>query len=88
MPKGVMQISLINLNFSSLCVRSLMRGIKYGHLIGRRNDVTANMAALASYMCLATSRFLEAKTLRAPQFGSPRRDAYLRRCLLLLSGAR
>ena len=46
-----------------------MRGIKNGHLIGRRNDVNANMAALALYMCLAASRFSEAKTLRAPHFG-------------------
>ena len=66
----------------------LVRGIKNRHLIGRRNDVTANMAALALYMCLVASRFLEAKTLRAPQFGSPGRDAHLRKHLLLLSGAR
>ena len=42
---------LVYFNLSSLCVRSfvrlLVRGIKNGHLIGRRNDVTANMAALA-----------------------------------------
>ena len=36
-------------------VRLLVRGIKYGHLIGRHNDVTANMAALAVCMCLAAS---------------------------------
>ena len=44
-------------------VRLLVRGIKNGHLIGRRNEVTANMAALAVYMCLAASRLLD--TLRA-----------------------
>ena len=34
-------------------------GTKNGHLIGRRNDVTANMAALAVYMCLAASHLLD-----------------------------
>ena len=33
----------------------LVRGIKNGHLIGRRNDVTTNMAALAVCICLAAS---------------------------------
>ena len=84
-PILILNIFLI---FSSLCARSLVRGIKNGHLIGRRNDITANMAALVLYICLAASRFLEAKTLRASQFGSPRRVAYLRRRLLLLSGVR
>ena len=40
-------------------VNLLVRGIKNGHLIGRRNDLTANMAALAVYMCLAASCLLD-----------------------------
>ena len=43
-------------------VRLLVRGIKNGHLIamiGRRNDVTANMAPLAVCMCLTASRPLD-----------------------------
>ena len=36
-----------------------MRGIKNGHLIGQRNDVTANMTALAVRMCLAAGRLLD-----------------------------
>ena len=79
----------IYLIFSSLCVRSfvrlLVRGINNGHLIGRRNDVTANMAAQAVCRCLAASRHLDT---RASQFGSPRRGAHLRRSSMLLSGAR
>ena len=39
--------------------RLLVLGIKNGHLIGRHNDVTANMAALAVCMCLADSRLLD-----------------------------
>ena len=31
-------------------IHLLVRGIKNGHLIGQRNDVTANMAALAVYV--------------------------------------
>ena len=37
----------------------LVCGIKNGHLIGRHNGVTANMAALAVRMCLAASRLLD-----------------------------
>ena len=40
-------------------VRLHVRSIKNGHLIGRRNDVTANMAALAVCMWLAASRPLD-----------------------------
>ena len=40
-------------------VRVLVRGIKNRHLIGRRNDVTTNMATLAVYMCLAGSHLLD-----------------------------
>ena len=36
-----------------------MCGIKNGHLIGCRNDITANMAALAVCMCLVASRLLD-----------------------------
>ena len=36
-----------------------MCGIKNRHLIGRRNDVTANMATLAVCMCLTASRLLD-----------------------------
>ena len=49
-------VSLIYLIFPVCAfVRLLVRGIKNGHLIGRSNDVTVNMAALAVFMCLATS---------------------------------
>ena len=41
-------------------VRLLVRGINNGHLIGRRNDITTNMAALAVCMCLAASHLLDA----------------------------
>ena len=53
-------LNIFNL-FQSVCsfVRLLVRGIKNGHLIGRRNDVTANMAALAVRMCLAASCLLD-----------------------------
>ena len=40
-------------------VRLLVHGIKNGHLIGQRNDITANMAVLAVCMCLAASRLLD-----------------------------
>ena len=63
-------------------VRLLMRGIKNGHLIGQRNDITANMAALAVCRCLAQPSLRHS----APQVGSPGRDAHLRRSLLLFSG--
>ena len=36
-----------------------MLSIKNGHLIGRHNDVTTNMAALAVCMCLAASHLLD-----------------------------
>ena len=49
-------------------VRLLVRGSKNRHLIGRRNDVTANMANLAVCRCFAASRLLDT---RASQFGSP-----------------
>ena len=39
--------------------RLLVCVIKNGHLIGWRNDVNANMAALAVCMCLAASRLLD-----------------------------
>ena len=42
-------------------VHVLVRGIKNGHLIGRHNDVTANMAALAVCMCLAASCLLDTR---------------------------
>ena len=42
-----------------VCIRLLVRGIKNRHLIGRRNDVTANMATLAVCMCLTASRLLD-----------------------------
>ena len=40
-------------------VHLLVCGTKNGHLIGRRNDVTANMATLAVCMRLAASRLLD-----------------------------
>ena len=40
-------------------VHLLVHGIINGHLIGRRIDVTTNMAALAVCMCLAVSHLLD-----------------------------
>ena len=54
-------------------VRLLVRGIKYGHLIGRCNDVTANMAILAVCMCLTASRLLD--TMRSSVWVSQVRRA-------------
>ena len=55
--------TVIYLMFSSLCVHSFVRllvwGIKNEHFIGRRNDVTANIAALAMCMCLTASCLLD-----------------------------
>ena len=60
---GILSISLIYLIFSSLYVHSFVRllvhGIKNMHLVGRRNDVTTNMAILAVCMCLAVSHLLD-----------------------------
>ena len=63
----------------------LVRGIKNRHLIGRCNDVTTDMAALAAYICLAASCLLDT---HAPQFWSLMCNAHLCRRLLLLSGVR
>ena len=53
-----------------------------GHVIGRRNDVTANMAALAVHMCLTTSRFLD--TLRASGWVSKVRRALAQKLTLII----
>ena len=56
-------------------VRLLCVAFKNRYLIGRRNDVTANMAALAVCMCLAASHLLD--TLRSSVWVS-----YARRALV------
>ena len=63
-------------------VRLLVRGIKNGHLIGRRNKVTANMAALAVYMCLAASRLLD--TLRASGWVSKARRTLAQKLTVII----
>ena len=63
-------------------VRLLVRGIKNGHLIGRRNEVTANMAALAVYMCFAASRLLD--TLRASGWVSKARRTLAQKLTVII----
>ena len=65
-----------------LFVRVLVRGIKNGHLIGRCNGVTTNMAALAVRMCLAANRLLD--TLRASGWISKARLTLAQKLIVII----
>ena len=52
------------------------------HLIGRRNDVTTNMATLVVRMCLAASRLLD--TLRASGWVSKARRTLAQKLTVII----